>query len=95
MGKNKVGSVHLKKYSDGMKHLITDLYEEHLNTGKKQINTDMTESNLIALANKDPLLGSDSDDHKTNRSVLKGEEMSDERREKLKVRLLNESQTYY
>ena len=78
-----------------MKNLITDLYDEHLNTGKKQINTDLTKNNLKTYANKDPLLGSDSDDDKHNHSGPKGEEMSDKKKQKLKIRVLNESQTYY
>ena len=53
----------------------------------------MNENNLIELAKNDPILGSDSED-KDHHPLFKGE-ISDEKKEKLRIRLLNESQTYY
>ena len=103
LGVNKVANIHLDKYTSELKTLIGKLHDDNLDVGFLKSNTKRQISNDFNPDINDEL-GIDSDDEGRNaagnnklREIMKMTENgpSNERKEKLKVRLLNESQTYY
>lgn len=105
LGSNKVANIHLDKYTNELKQLIGKLHDDNLDAvhlkghghqvakGQDILDQNLNDENLVL----------DSDDEKKGEADNKLNEImkqtnngpSNQRKEKLKIRLLNESQTYY
>lgn len=105
LGSSKVANIHLDKYTQELKQLIGKLHDDNLDAVHLKGHTHQTAkgSDLLDQNLNDDNLILDSDDDKKGDGDKKLNEMikqtkngpSNQRKEKLKIRLLNESQTYY
>ena len=102
LGQKDVAHMHLDKYTDQLRTLIGRLHDENLDS-VQQIGGREKQNNNIEEIDENELI-QDSDDEKRNagnnkklEDILKNAAVgpTNERKEKLKIRLLNESQTYY
>uniref|UniRef100_A0A7S3CPI6 Cyclic nucleotide-binding domain-containing protein n=1 Tax=Strombidium rassoulzadegani TaxID=1082188 RepID=A0A7S3CPI6_9SPIT len=103
LGQKRIGNIHLDKYTQELKNLIGKLHDDNLDAVQNKGAQKEVKNDFMDQINEDDQLIFDSDDDQQHKAKEKLQQIlkqaqappSNERKEKLKIRLLNESQTYY